>query len=89
MTQAPKFYWLLKDAIGADKTDILECEPTRHTIVDFVKVVDASYVEMLEAKLFKYENALMAISKGCKEFKNGCTCLQNQAQFALNEVEGM
>lgn len=38
----PREFWLLKDAIDAEKTDILSHEPTRHTISDFIHVVDKS-----------------------------------------------
>lgn len=52
MTPAKQF-WLLKDAIGAETTDVLEHEPTRHTISDFIHVIEHS-AYLTAVKALKY-----------------------------------
>ena len=44
-------FWLLKDADGVKNADYLTHEPTRHTISDFIHVIEKSFADKLQAEL--------------------------------------
>ncbi len=50
-TEKPRQLWILQDAIEDNVTDILTHEPTRHTVSDFVHVIERSYATKLEQDL--------------------------------------